>query len=851
MTRAVAGNSLHSPKPRHKVRAPTRDNKPRLRSVTSDSPKIDTTPTLPFQGMASDCGSAVDNRADAVFATAVSGSHHGRQWDTTSRISSAVDDRAQTVFETAASGSHHETQWDTTSRIISVIDDTRQVHRVFNRSQRYASRSQPTALPGGLLRKLAKASIEEKRAARAAEDEARKTKEVDLEKTQRNKAEERAAQIKAAGLFIPTNAQVKGVRIQDQGARYAVPKTPTPAPQKQKELEATGKASSPSSEPAAERRSSPSVVSAGKISTTRTVRILGKNGEEAFMEIPIIATSLRPASRVVSVVATLAKPEKKQQKAAAAAKAKKRGEQDEKKARTAFAKTVPMTSGHESSARPTFQAPGRSKASSAPSQKDSAYGSGLNHFDAANDTGIPSSWKQASVLLRRGSMSGSKKSAPATYQEQKPPSTQALENVYAGNSQRPDSHHGDKGSGPHGRTNDNANRPSSHQYSANDWIEIKQNSPRSQAQSGPHNSSKQDTVFAGAGWITPHPLSPAASVVQSAIPVPVQGMQQLGTMTYDEWKAQHRQPSGSQESSGRYEAAVESVHSTYRSPYSQPMTFEAQPQQGREPSFNQASVPRSPNWARAPPMKDPGFWPPPKPESGLFGEWPDEHRGSLRAPTDGSQQLPQMPFSPVQLQGPGSFRAPSHGSYQTPSVQQHYSPMQAPISSSQPGGLEALRASLQQERYLSPTQIPLPLSSDSQQPRTSWPARAPNGGAPTHLPMPWDNTSRGSPEPLRYVPSYAPFDATETSRRTSAQTSLQSSRIPSEAMRGQAAMAERQFSTGSGRSASTGMGYQEDRRDDSQRDSSARSGGSRPSAEAWRGDNGDWSAGNGQRDNLW
>ncbi|KAM0723377.1 hypothetical protein Q7P37_000363 [Cladosporium fusiforme] len=82
----------------------------------------------------------------------------------------------------------------------------------------------------------------------------------------------------------------------------------------------------------------------------------------------------------------------------------------------------------------------------------------------------------------------------------------------------------------------NNERPNSKYHTG--WTPV----PSHAASPRPWGSDRQQTNFAGDGWISPHPLSVATSDVgaspQSAVRLSTPGLGQHGTLTYEEWKAQ-------------------------------------------------------------------------------------------------------------------------------------------------------------------------------------------------------------------------------------------------------------------------------------------------------------------------
>lgn len=421
-------------------------------------------------------------------------------------------------------------------------------------------------LAGGVIRRLVKASEEQKKA--AVEDGIQGSVEAGSEKQAQPQAQASEKPVFPRGFFI-SKTDLRGIRITSKDGKQEVVKPPQiiARPKKVETKERAkedsskeGKAQTPPPPASAKSQKAPTVVSPTSQHSKRAVRITGKNGEEAFMYLPAMPFGSKPASRAPSATkeskieedktqAAKDNPSEKAHRDANAAKAAKQLREeravqvriDEQRAREAKVAAKALMSGAlPASSKAASVARLASVQSAKSSGKDSRKAFGGLFDDPSKPPSVASSKTSAPRSQRDVSAKVSARSS------QRLPSVKSAGRGWSdasGEGAKTLSKSGwqDMGSGTQNTAPRNASErwPSAQSWQANSNSETP---PTHSLHAASPVSREEPTIFAGRGWISPHPLSVAPSEFERP-PDPViklPSREGRKFMTYEEWRSIRR-----------------------------------------------------------------------------------------------------------------------------------------------------------------------------------------------------------------------------------------------------------------------------------------------------------------------
>ena len=412
------------------------------------------------------------------------------------------------------------------------------------------------------------------------------------------------------GFYVPKTNDRRGIRILSKNGRNevikepALPKTTSignydaTKPAKNSNVQ---QARTPSPQPSIKSEKARSIISHKSQKSTRAIRIVGKNGEEAFVEVPVIRASSRPASVAPSAPSQdeeLANDQKKAVKEEKAGRARRDANaaqaatqiREERKHQQCYDQERAQTAKMVAAAVMSGARPASSNASAAPkkasvySAKGSSKDSGVAFESRFNNTSKPPSvvssktsvtsvtkpasvrtvshismrtpsepykapsstgWKEVGVGEVRGapSLGTSRQLAASAYSRQQP-------SILKESSDPTPVH------SFHEIPGFEEIKPNTSEWAGgyiskipiasndNGWVAASPQEQHAVNQPAWAAVDHNPTVYAGRGWISPHPLSRPPSEVakpESVIQIPSgNGTQTGGTMTYEEWKAVHQ-----------------------------------------------------------------------------------------------------------------------------------------------------------------------------------------------------------------------------------------------------------------------------------------------------------------------
>ena len=444
-------------------------------------------------------------------------------------------------------------------------------------------------LPASVIRKLEKATEHERKLEQ--DDKTAKVAKGDSDINEKHHQEVIPELPQLSKGFCVPQLDAYGIRIKNKNGkeevvrspqiRSATPKT-TGAEKKQVIPDPAPRRASPiPQEPSEGPGKEPSVVSRASQRSSRTVRILGKNGEEIFMELPNIPAGSRSASQASSegmryVAAQAQEPTDKEQQATKAQR-DARAARIARELRQARELSTPVEQPRTQDAMmlgalpPPSKASSVIKAASVISARSSPHDSGVLFRDVFDNRSRPPSVASSKTSIAQSRTVSNEQSITGSAQQSarpqsRPPSMAVWQEMGSGileaaavasNSERSVS----------ARSVPEAGITSAHQS----WHETpdreaitnsfhSSSNKRSQAASQSRHDSKQShsrppTIYAGRGWISPHPLSVAPSEYNDppdeAIRIPDANGNEGATMTYDEWKSMRQSDEGEGERARR------------------------------------------------------------------------------------------------------------------------------------------------------------------------------------------------------------------------------------------------------------------------------------------------------------
>lgn len=455
-------------------------------------------------------------------------------------------------------------------------------------------------LAGNVVRRLAKATEDQRKAVAAVNANATHLHSADSEERVQARPQVPDKPAVPKGFFIP-KTDLRGIRIAGKDGKNEVVKQPqivpvytkikATVPPKQYDTAARQAEPSPP-EQDAKAEKPVSVASHASQRSQRTIRIAGKNGEEAFTYLPLIRPTSKPASGAA------AKPQEdevpkgapratsndkaiKAQRDANAAKAAKelRAEReqqaviDEQAKQAKLSADVMMSGALPAPSKRISPAASKDASAEASVRSSAKESKKASVHSVSKSSTIPDSLASSKTSLAQSQQAMSKKSLSRSAQSarsahsrrtdasrkdevenrtSKPPSRSQWREIGSGILDAPSpKQRGQEWQGareantpihsfrasPHPNNKKGkipSDRSSSHHYSVT--------SSRNARDSNHSSRPPQETIFAGRGWISPHPLSVAPSEHQE-LPDPMIKVpsREGGTMTYEEWKTMRRQ----------------------------------------------------------------------------------------------------------------------------------------------------------------------------------------------------------------------------------------------------------------------------------------------------------------------
>ncbi|KAK4544236.1 hypothetical protein LTR36_004446 [Oleoguttula mirabilis] len=500
-----------------------------------------------------------------------------------SDLGSAIDDSfSPTFFPPAPAGPDDQSQyngarsghWTVTSSIGSAIDD--RCPTVWGANAGQKSVEQPGAyvkpIDGSLLRKLAKASLENNVAAAEVKHHDDSVAELKPNARQQKPTADTGIvkekpEATPKGFYIPRANDVRGIKITGKGGKDEVVRRPRVQVETETKevIAAPKKARAPSPRPSVASEKAPSVVSQASPSKPRMVRIRGKDGREAFIELPDLP---KPSPRAPSAAAEKYTPKevkatpKKPAKQAEIEKTQQERYEEDITAAAKMAAKVLMSGALPSAQKqqrtqqvakqdsPARQSPAQDvpkQKTPAGSEKSSTKDSGVGFgglFETAATVASGRSSKAASVKSLQAAVRSINKNSSAV----KEPSHHSFQQATSSIHSRAPSVVPSKPSlhtpvhSFHGAVGFEEVAPSAWAGS----VASQRHSPMEAQERGRSRQSVKPgdghspTVFAGRGWISPHPLSRSSSAVrsppQSHISLPEEDFVGGTTMTYQDWK---------------------------------------------------------------------------------------------------------------------------------------------------------------------------------------------------------------------------------------------------------------------------------------------------------------------------
>ncbi|KAK5119845.1 hypothetical protein LTR85_007171 [Meristemomyces frigidus] len=544
----------------------------------------------------SDLGSAIDDSFGPTFFPPAPGPAGGDgtrsycngprsgHWTVTSTIGSGIDDRCPTIWG-ANAGPYN--------------------------TQQPGANVEPIA--GSLLRKLAKASLEKQAAEAEVEDYTDGVTKIEqnarqherLRETERAKAKQDA---KPKGFYIPRANDMRGVKIAGQSGKDQVIRVPRVRPQDEKEYVAqhlytprrsltddygskasakAKKARAPSPQPSLVSEKAASVASHINSPKPRMVRIRGKDGQEAFVELPNLprpSSSPAPAAAAKYIHKEVKEVQTRPVKEAKIQKSKQERYEEDKTAAAKMAAKTMM-----SAASPPQQKKQRAQPVAkhdtpirqSPAQEENAQKTTAGSFKSSTrDMGVGFGGlfeTAATVASAHSSRAVSARSLQAAVQSISKNSSAAKTPTHNSFEQAARSRSRVRSAVP---SKSRTHTPEHSFHGAVGFEEVRggsawgasvasQEQPPSEAQArdGSRQSTKpgdghSPTVFAGRGWISPHPLSRSPSSVrsppQSHISLPPDDFVGGATMTYQDWKAMQQEEDTQRRNFSKTESVVSS-----------------------------------------------------------------------------------------------------------------------------------------------------------------------------------------------------------------------------------------------------------------------------------------------------
>lgn len=466
------------------------------------------------------------------------------------------DDGADSVYNGPRSG-----HWSVSSSIGSAIDDRCPTIWGVDNVQRDIGQAGAYVRPidGGLLRQLGRLTVEKHR----AEERQKQDCQVQDNKSVMSERKVEKKEVQPKGFYLP-KADALGLKVQSKGGQDQIVKasvaeadakrwyvvqvleelhTVLTLHMSRRAREKPKKARAPSPAPSEYSVVAPSTAS---LQPPQLVRIKGKDGQEAFVQLPNLPQLSRAASRASSLAppkATKKTAEEPKQPAQSGKTKKQRRE--EQRAQDAKAAANAMMSGALPAAKGKKQdqtakrQPGKvvtpiAVASRKSSARDSAIGLGIWGEVEEKSPSVASNKDVSAKSLQEAARNISRNSGKS-----QTPSLQSFAQVTqdAGpwGSSKPVS-----GSqrAPSGGRSQSKSSPQEQAIVGGAWggEETKPQSRQPSRQSGVRHTT---TIFAGKGWVTPHCLSEVSyqSPPQSRIVIPVTDPSQRRELSFEDWQA--------------------------------------------------------------------------------------------------------------------------------------------------------------------------------------------------------------------------------------------------------------------------------------------------------------------------